>query len=137
VLKIRLARVGKKNQQQFRFVVTNHVRPVKTNFIEILGAYHPKEKNKIQSLKLGRIKYWLKQGAHLSDRAIVILKPHLVNGSKIIADQTKKLEKKITHRKEVLAKQNLKSIERKRGVVKKEEAKKSETLKKKKQINQR
>jgi len=77
MLTIRLARVGKKNQPQFRIVITDHTRPVKTNFIEVLGSYHPKAKNKIQSLKLERIKYWLKLGAHQSKAVSKLLKPYL------------------------------------------------------------
>ncbi|MEW6407516.1 MAG: 30S ribosomal protein S16 [Patescibacteria group bacterium] len=104
MLKIRLARVGKKNQPQFRFVVTNHISPVKTNFIEVLGSYHPKAKNKIQSVKVERIKYWLGRGAHLSERAIAVLRPYLVGRSKLVLKEIKALEQKKERRKAIAAK---------------------------------
>lgn len=131
MLKIRLARVGKKNQPQFRIVVTEHTRPAKSNFLEVLGFYLPKEKSKIQSLKLERIKYWLKRGAHLSDRVLILLKPYLTDDA-VIAYQTKILEKKISHRKEILAKrkQELKKEETKKPEVKKQESVKEDEPKK-------
>lgn len=77
MLEIRLSRVGKTNQPHFRLVVTEHTKPAKTGYIEILGAYHPAAKIKMQAIKIDRVKFWLKQGAHLSQTAASILKPYL------------------------------------------------------------
>lgn len=69
MLKIRLARVGRKKQPHYRIVVTEKSAPPQSNYIEILGHYHPifkDEKNKLVCNE-EKIKYWLKNGAKLSD----------------------------------------------------------------------
>lgn len=100
MLQIHLARVGKKNQPQFRIVVADHQRPVNTNFIEVLGAYHPKSKdNKVQSLKQERLLYWIKLGAHLTPRIAIILKPYIETVPEFIKKEIKKTEKIIAYRK--------------------------------------
>lgn len=78
MLKIRLRRIGKKNQPYYQIVVADHRAPVKGRFIEILGSYNPRaEKNKITSIKLNRVKHWLKEGAHLTPTTNSLLKPYL------------------------------------------------------------
>jgi small subunit ribosomal protein S16 len=66
VLKIRLQRIGRKNDPSFRAVLTDSKNSTKSGkFLEILGTYNPKagEKNLIAD----RIKYWIGQGAKCSD----------------------------------------------------------------------
>ncbi|MEI7810073.1 MAG: 30S ribosomal protein S16 [bacterium] len=66
MLKIRLQRIGRKNDPAFRAVLTDSKNSTKSGkFLEILGSYNPKvgEKN----FKNDRIKYWLSNGAQLSD----------------------------------------------------------------------
>ena len=41
VLRIRLTRVGRRNQPKYRIVVAEHARPVKGKFLDILGHYNP------------------------------------------------------------------------------------------------
>jgi len=64
MLVIRLARIGKKNQPNFRVVLAEKGSPVKGKFIEILGNCNPRLKTKF--LKAERIKYWLSKGAQAS-----------------------------------------------------------------------
>lgn len=65
MLKIRLQRIGRRNDPQFRAVVTESTRGPKSNdFIEILGSYNPKL-GKIE-LKNDRMSYWLSKGAQPS-----------------------------------------------------------------------
>jgi small subunit ribosomal protein S16 len=66
MLKIRLQRIGRKNDPAFRVVLTDSKNSTKSGrFLEILGTYNPKagEKNLITE----RIKYWMSQGAQCSD----------------------------------------------------------------------
>src|SRR4030042_3929923 len=64
MLKIRLSRVGKKNNAAFRIVVTEHYKPVKAGFIEHIGFYNPHSKQfQINKDKLG---IWMKKGATCS-----------------------------------------------------------------------
>lgn len=65
MLVIRLTRIGKKNQPSYRVVLTEKTNPVRGKFIEILGSYNPRSKDK--TLKVDRIQYWLSKGAQPSD----------------------------------------------------------------------
>jgi len=68
MLIIRLQRVGRKNDPNFRLVVVESKRAAKSgNFLEILGSYDPRKK-KIE-LKNEAIKSWLLKGAQVSDTA--------------------------------------------------------------------
>ncbi len=66
MLKIRLQRIGRKNDPSFRAVLTDSKNSTKSGkFLEILGTYNPKagEKNLLND----RIKYWISKGAKPSD----------------------------------------------------------------------
>lgn len=66
MLKIRLQRIGRINLPSYRVVVTEHTRAPKTgNFVERLGSYNPRTKEK--TLNTDRIKYWISVGAQPSD----------------------------------------------------------------------
>jgi len=66
MLKIRLQRIGRKNDPSFRAVLTDSKNSTKSGkFLEILGTYNPKAGEK--SLNNDRIKYWMSQGAKCSD----------------------------------------------------------------------
>ena len=66
MLKIRLQRIGRKNDPAFRVILTDHKHAAKTGkFKEILGTYNLK-KNEVV-FKADRIAYWMKNGAQASD----------------------------------------------------------------------
>lgn len=66
MLKIRMQRTGRKNEPQFRIVVGEHTMgPKSGKFLEKLGSYNPKTKEKI--LNTERVEYWIGKGALLSD----------------------------------------------------------------------
>lgn len=70
MLKIRLQRIGRKNDPSFRAVLTDSKNSTKSGkFLEILGTYNPKAKDDgaKKSLNAERIKYWISQGAKCSD----------------------------------------------------------------------
>ena len=63
---IRLQRVGKKNQAMFRLVLTDKQNgPKSGRFKELLGSYNP-HSNEVQ-FNTEKIKYWIENGAQLSD----------------------------------------------------------------------
>ena len=66
-VKIRLKRVGAKNNPVFRVVVADGRSPRDGKFIEELGTYHPLKKGDNFTLDLERAKYWLGVGAQASD----------------------------------------------------------------------
>ncbi len=66
MLKIRLQRIGRKNEAQFRAVLTDSKNSTKSGkFKEILGTYNPK--SGVVAFKEDRVKHWLGNGAQASD----------------------------------------------------------------------
>ena len=66
MLKIRLQRIGRKNDPSFRAVLTDSKNSTKSGkFLEILGTYNPKAG--VKSFKVERVKYWMSKGAKCSD----------------------------------------------------------------------
>ena len=65
MLKIRLQRIGRKNDPAFRAVLTDSKNSTKSGkFLEILGNYNPKAG--VTKFDTERIKYWLSKGAQAS-----------------------------------------------------------------------
>lgn len=83
MLIIRLQRVGRKNDPNFRLVVTEKTRSPKSGaYLEMLGSYNPKTKKK--ELKNERIKHWLLKGAQLSATAHnILVKAKIIEAPKI------------------------------------------------------
>ena len=81
MLIIRFSRVGKRNHAQFRVVLTEKSAAVKSKPIEVLGGYDPHQKT--SSLREDRIKYWISQGAQLSDSAYnLMVSQGIIEGKK-------------------------------------------------------
>ncbi len=83
MLKVRLQRVGRKNDPSFRVVVTDSRRgPKSGNFIEVLGSYDARQREPI--LKADRIKHWLSVGAQTSGTVHnLLISQGVIEGSKI------------------------------------------------------
>lgn len=64
MLKIRLQRIGKKNQPSYRVVLVEHTFRPQGKYIEDLGSYNPKSKQK--QFNKERILYWISKGAQVS-----------------------------------------------------------------------
>ncbi len=83
MLSIRLSRVGRKNDPQFRVIIIEKRRDPWAKHLEILGHYHPRAKERGLTLKEDRIKYWLSQGAEASDTMWnILVDAKLVEGKK-------------------------------------------------------
>jgi len=66
MLKIRLQRIGRKNDPAFRAVLTDSKNSTKSGkFLEVLGTYNPKAG--LAEFKADRVKYWIGKGAQTSD----------------------------------------------------------------------
>src|SRR3989344_3588472 len=61
MLKIRLARIGKKKQPLYRIIVSESSRDTYGKFLELLGHYNPF--SKVCEVKKDRIEYWISKGA--------------------------------------------------------------------------
>jgi small subunit ribosomal protein S16 len=64
MLKIRLQKIGKKNDPSYRVVLVEHTTSPHGKFIELLGSYNTKLKQR--KLNKERIEYWLAKGAQAS-----------------------------------------------------------------------
>ena len=83
MLKIRLQRVGRRHEPSFRLVLTDSKNSTKSGrFKEVLGSYDPRKSN--DSLDALRIKYWLSQGASLTDTVHNLLVKHMIVNAKKI-----------------------------------------------------
>lgn len=63
MIKIRLARVGTKNQPKYRIVAIDEQIKRNGKFLEILGSYNPTVKPAEVKLNQERIDYWVGVGA--------------------------------------------------------------------------
>jgi len=84
MLKIRLQRVGRKNDPSFRVVVTEHTTAAKKpgSFQEVLGSYDPRKDT--NELKVERIKFWMERGAQASGTVHnLLIKAGVITGKKI------------------------------------------------------
>lgn len=82
MLKIRLQRIGRKNDPAFRVVLTDSKNSTKSGkFKEILGSYTPKSGEVI--FKADRVSHWIKNGAQISDTVHnFLVKQKLIEGKK-------------------------------------------------------
>ena len=101
MLKIRLQRIGRKNDPSFRAVLTDSKNSTKSGrFLEILGTFNPKAGER--NLKTDRIKFWMGKGAKLSDTMHnFLISDKVIEGKKINVLPKKKPTQK---RKELKAK---------------------------------
>jgi small subunit ribosomal protein S16 len=63
MVRIRLRRVGSRNQASYRVVVADKESPRDGRFIEIVGHYNPRTEPSTIVLKDDRVFYWLSVGA--------------------------------------------------------------------------
>lgn len=73
MLKIRLRRVGKKKQPQYRLVVADSRAPRDGAFIETIGLYNPLTEPATIDVNEERAKEWLSKGAIPTERVTRIL----------------------------------------------------------------
>jgi small subunit ribosomal protein S16 len=73
MLKIRLTQTGTKNRKQYRLVAIEEGKRRDGKSREILGYYNPLIKPAEKKFNTERIKYWISQGAQLSDGVKKIL----------------------------------------------------------------
>ena len=62
-LKIRLSRVGTKNEPHYRVVVAEERSRRDGDAVEQIGAYNPRSKGNPLTIKLDRVDFWISKGA--------------------------------------------------------------------------
>ncbi|MCL4390546.1 MAG: 30S ribosomal protein S16 [Patescibacteria group bacterium] len=75
-VKLRLTRIGKTGNAQYRLIAIDEHKRRGGRAIEVLGSYNPHQKVKSQKLKVKseRIKYWLSVGAKPTETVAQLLK---------------------------------------------------------------
>ncbi len=66
-VRIRLRRIGKKKQPQYRLVVAEALGPRDGRFIEIIGNYDPRREPPLVAVNEEKALEWLRKGAEPSD----------------------------------------------------------------------
>lgn len=88
---IRLQRTGRKHEPTFRVVLTDSKNgPKSGKYLENLGWYDTRIKNKVEQMDTEKIKHWLSKGAQLS----VTLHNYLVTQKVIAGKKINALPKK-------------------------------------------
>jgi small subunit ribosomal protein S16 len=72
-VKLRLTRVGKTKQPQYRIVAADSRSPRDGRFIEILGHYNPRAEPSALTVDNDKAVHWLSQGAQPTDRVRKLL----------------------------------------------------------------
>lgn len=72
-VKLRLTRVGKKKQPQYRIVAADSRSPRDGRFIEILGQYNPRMEPSVITVDNEKAVKWLMDGAQPTDRVRKLL----------------------------------------------------------------
>ena len=72
-VKLRLTRVGKKKQPQYRIVAADSRSPRDGRFIEILGQYNPRQEPSVVTVNNEKAVKWLMEGAQPTERVKKLL----------------------------------------------------------------
>ena len=73
-VKIKLTRLGKIRNPQYRIVVADARTRRDGRSIEVIGRYHPKEEPSLIELNSERAQYWLGVGAQPTEPVLQLLK---------------------------------------------------------------
>ena len=68
MVKIRLARFGRKKKPFYRIVVTDSRKRRDSGWIEVIGYYNPLTNPKEIDIDMERMNYWLSKGAQMTER---------------------------------------------------------------------
>ena len=74
MVRIRLSRVGAKNQPSYRVVVADQRSPRDGRFLEIIGHYNPRTDPSTVMIREDRALHWLMKGASPSDAVARMLR---------------------------------------------------------------
>jgi small subunit ribosomal protein S16 len=91
-VRIRLRRVGKKKQPNYRLVVADSRAPRDGAFIETIGTYNPLTEPATIVVNEERAKEWIAKGAIPSDRAVRILASKGIIEAPVLPQRVKKVK---------------------------------------------
>ena len=73
MLKIRLARVGKKKAPSYRVVIADARAPRDGRYVEIVGHYNPRTEPTTFEVDADKVRDWLSKGAQPTERVEKLL----------------------------------------------------------------
>ena len=73
MLKIRLARVGKKKAPTYRVVIADARAPRDGRYVEIVGNYNPRTEPTMFEVDADKVRDWLNKGAQPTERVQKLL----------------------------------------------------------------
>ncbi len=73
MLKIRLARVGKKKAPSYRVVIADARAPRDGRYVEIVGNYNPRTEPTTFEVDADKVRDWLNKGAQPTERVQKLL----------------------------------------------------------------
>lgn len=89
MVKIRLRRVGGKEQPYYRIVVTDSKAPNDGDFIEIIGNFNPRTDPETVNIDEAKAVHWLQVGAQPTDTARRLLtKTGIIEKSRASKEKT-------------------------------------------------
>ena len=107
MLHIRLTRIGKKKQPEYRFIVCEKSRDPWGKALEILGHYNPLVNPAKVEVKKDRIEYWIKNGAQCSETVWnLLLDQGVVSGEKRKHSKISKKRKQVIEKKQAETKKS-------------------------------
>jgi len=71
--KIKLQRVGTKNQPKYRVVIQETREKLGGKVIDILGIYHPRNEPSLFEVSQEKVQDWLKKGAQPTEKVRILL----------------------------------------------------------------
>jgi small subunit ribosomal protein S16 len=74
MLKIKLARTGKRNQAHYRIVINEAKDRRDGSYVEMIGHYIPALEPKVLELNLDRYNFWISQGAQPTETVAFLAK---------------------------------------------------------------
>jgi small subunit ribosomal protein S16 len=74
MVRIRLRRIGLRNQPSYRIIAADKESPRDGRFLEVLGSYNPRTDPFSIELKEDRVYHWLREGAQPSESVFQIFK---------------------------------------------------------------
>ncbi len=78
---IKLARIGKKGQPNYRIIVIDKRKKTNSRYIEKLGFYNPLSNPVKLDINIERLNFWLGRGAQMAEGAAKLLKKQLKKDS--------------------------------------------------------
>ncbi|MEA2056124.1 MAG: 30S ribosomal protein S16 [Patescibacteria group bacterium] len=132
MLKIKLARFGKRKQPHYRIVINEDRTKRDGKYVEMIGAYAPTQIPKELKIDLKRYDYWISQGAQPTDTVASLAKKYRSGDPFPVKKQSKAKKDAKEAKKKKAVKEVVEKQSSQKKVAKKDKNNKSSKKKQKK-----